>query len=787
MSERSGQEAPLPSPAAATTLVFFTTLSLLMYQILQTVTLSLQLFHSNAFLAISMCMFGLGGGGSLAFLFEHRGHLVTQRTLWSVSLAYAVSLVAAAMLSSRTHSLPGLILTGFLPYLLAGVLLPMIFRTWPERAGRIYFVDLLGSGLGALLLVPVLDGLGDAGKVQLATAGIALLGTLACALLLPARALLATACTAVLVLGLLPWSDALFPYQAGPEKRLGFIAHTQPEVQSRVEWSKWSYLGRLDALIPSPGFPEFGYGGDWVRPGPDSRSDTRLLFASGDNWAATVDFKDDEAYRARFLRQSVPAAPYLFLERPDVLNIGLGGGVDAFLALQNGAKSVVGVEINPLMIEAALERYADFFDGTFRDERFSVHEMDGRTFANQSDRRFDLITLTAVDTGAGLGAGGYVLSENYLYTREAFDTYLALLEPGGLLFVYRPVLGARRILATLSASLRARGAKDPEQHLAVLGGPSVWTGVLAGVDPLPESGLDALAATLARGELGGRQHYLPGMALDQPGPFSLILSAIAGDREREVLQRLPRDFSPVTDDRPFFYQHNRSFFGSEAGQRLTTVLAVVSAGALLLIVLPLLAIRGRVQLRTEIATLGYFACIGLGFMLVEVALIQKLVLYLGHPTYSLMVTLFVLLVFSGLGSLCIGRFERVSPRAIASLVPAVLAALLFYAFGLDPLLESSNLSSLTARATLTAASLAPGSFFMGMLLPSMIRLLGDRDRLLISWAWGVNALASVIASIVAVMISMTWGFTWTILAGALCYAGAGVSSLASQLGAPRSP
>ena len=232
-----------PSLVSATVMIFFTTLALLMFQILQTVTLSLQIFHNTAFLVISLCMFGLGGGGSLAAYLRYRGWAVTQRSLWGVSLAFACSLLGTGILYNRMHTLEGLILTGFLPYVFAGLLLPMIFQTWPRHAGRIYFFDLVGSGFGALGLIVLLNGLGDAGKVQLLISEIALAGTLAVALPLSRRVIATTVAVGVAMLALFPVSDGLFPHRPGPTKAYGKILR-DPEMKFTRDWSKWSYARR---------------------------------------------------------------------------------------------------------------------------------------------------------------------------------------------------------------------------------------------------------------------------------------------------------------------------------------------------------------------------------------------------------------------------------------------------------------------------------------------------------------------------------------------------------------
>ena len=754
------EEPPLWALSVA---VFFMSVAMLMFQILMSVTLSLQGYETTAFLVVSIAMFGLGAGGSMASLLMRRGMALRPGWLWGVAFTGGLGMLGAGILSSRFSSLVPLIAISFIPYLAVGLLLAVIFQRWPERAGRIYCFDLLGSGIGCLGLVWALNGLADAGLVLLVAAEFAVLGALCLAIPLSRRAVAMTGALAVAIALLAPISGEIFVYLPSAEKPYGQILR-DPNMHSTLDWSKWGYLGRLDSVIPGAGIEDYAYSGEWVRDADDLGSESRLLFANGGNWATAVDFKEDDAYRARFVTQSVPAAPYVFFENPDVLNVGVGGGVDIFLALSSGAKSVVGVEINPLMIEA-LRRHAEFFDDPANDPRVTILETDGRTFVNNTSDEYDVITITAVDTGAAINSGPYVLSENYLYTQEAVDTYLSLLRDNGVLFIYRPPADMLRVLATATASLRASGVERPEEHIAIFGGVR-WIGAIVARSPISQERAQLLSGALAQGHFGGRSYFIPGVL--NVG-FTNFFDAVTEDREAAYMLTLPSKLSPIVDDRPFLYDYDHEFLTGRAGSFLLSILYLIVPGAVVFIFVPLIGMRVPGGSRMWLPTLGYFACIGVGFMLIEIALIQKLVLFLGHPAYSLTVTLFAILVFSGLGSLLVDRLSEPSARFVAVCLAGVVLVSIFYASGLQPLLGGLQVQSLIGRAVITAALLAPGSVLMGMPFPSMVRRLGGDRSALIGWAWGINGFASVIASIVAVMISMKWGFTWTLLAGSLCY------------------
>ena len=335
-----------------------------------------------------------------------------------------------------------------------------------------------------------------------------------------------------------------------------------------------------------------------------------------------------------------------------------------------------------------------------------------------------------------------------------------------MLFVYRPPADLLRVLATATDSLRVSGVAEPEKHFAIFGGVR-WVGAVVTPSPLSQERAQLLSRRLANGDFGGNSYFIPGER--NVGEFKLFFDALAQGREREYLHALPINLLPIVDDRPFLYNYDHELIGGRAGTFLLGILYLLMPAAIILIFGPLVGLQVPGGSRVWRPTLGYFACIGVGFMLIEIALIQKLALFLGHPAYSLTVTLFSILVFSGLGSLLVDRLSQPSARFVAGCLSAVVVLSIFYAGGLQPLLERIQVQSLVGRAAIAAALLAPGSVLMGMPFPSMVRRLGGDRRSLISWGWAVNGFASVVASVVAVMISMKWGFTWTLLAGSLCY------------------
>ena len=751
--------------------------AMLMFEILQTIILSLQLFNQVAFMVVSLSMLGLGAGGTLATLLIKKGIKKSIKWLWGSALAFGVSSLLSVLISSRTNNLLELLLISLLPYIPVGLFLAFVFSFWPEKTNRNYCFNLVGSGLGCLLLMGVLNLMGDAGMTVLVISELGFISSLLLSISISQSRILVSTLLVIVTGFMFPFASRLFPFQPNPEKHYGQILNN-PRIQSKIDWSRWGYLGRLDAVIPIAGIENFLYG-KVIKDIVDNGCDFRFLFASGDNWAGTIDFRNNEAFKREFVNQSMQSTPYLVTSQPNVLNIGLGGGVDIFLALQLGARSVVGVEINPLMIQAVNEHYRMFFDDPFHDGRVIIKELDGRTFVNNTNQKFDVITLSAVDTGAGLTTGAYLLSENYLYTQEAFDKYFGLLTDNGFLFILRPQNQLLRSVVTSIASLRKLGVNYPERHFAIFGY-DTWCCSLIGRSPLTYEQIECIVQFVRKSENGEQLYYLPvheGNQFNRSKSlyFDKVFSYAEQHNESAFVESFFSDVSPVYDDSPYYYQQEKNIFRSGAIRLLFKIISCVFFVSFLLIVLPLFGqpfVERKVRL---LATAGYFLAIAIGFIFIEIGLIQKLALFLGHPSYSISVTLFSILIFSGLGSIfSAGLSDR--PKVSHCLIfVAIIIFVFYYAFVPENVLSLLYTEKLLLRCVIATVLLAPGSFFMGMPFPTMLRSLRDTKPGLIPWAYAINSFGSVIASVLAVFLAMIFGFSF------LLFVGGGFYMLASFL------
>jgi len=418
-----------------------------------------------------------------------------------------------------------------------------------------------------------------------------------------------------------------------------------------------------------------------------------------------------------------------------------------------------------------------------------VAEESGRTYLHRTPQRFDLVHLALADDFKAVTSGSYSLSESYLYTVEAVEDALDRLTPDGALVVTRwlqlPPSESLRAVAIVQAALRKRGVADPQGHIIAIRGLRTMT-LLARNRP-HTAGEIASAREFCRlrrfdlvwhagmAESEANRYHI----LQEPDYYRRVKELLAGTDPEAFYDRYPYEVRPPTDDRPFFFHFfkwgqapailaafGRTWqpFGGSGYLVLFVLLGLAILASLALILFPLSALgpsapvgglRGR--------SLAYFGLLGVGFLFVEIPLMQRFILFTGHPVYSFSVVLFALLVFSGLGSL-------LSPRLPWRWVMVALAGLgLLYLWGLPILFDTFLGWPLPARLALSVAALAPLGFLMGVPFPWGIRALGGRAAGLVPWAWGINGCASVVGSILAAMLSISFGFSWVMAAGVAAY------------------
>lgn len=768
--------------------IFLISVAVLALQVLQTRILSVQMWHHHSYMVVTMTLLGFGAAGSLVTVWPSLARSRTGVKLAWCGTLFAVSTLAGYLLLSATADKAAdltdegsyVTLSLFYSYLLVpyffGGLVVTIVLTVARTAHRLYFVNLVGSAVGAWVFIAVITPMG----AERLLVTVAALGPLAGMFFLrrgaggePVRGFTRPICAVALggCLALIPSATELFNVKVASSKAESIALATIPGAKKLDE--VWTPLCRLD-------FVEL--------PGPEGEKGVINIYQDGD--AITVMMSDDAwAYEDPLALNSISYLPHRVRgNAPEALAIGIGGGIDLRYALANGAKSVLGIEINATTVEKVGNEYAEFNGDVYHKPGVEVVVGEGRSALRRLEEKFDVIQLSGTDTYTAGTSGAYVLSESYLYTREAVSGYLDRLKPGGTLgfirFGYDPPRETLRLFAICLTELRERGIENPSRHAAVVVQEVFheevdevvrFAGISISVDPLEQQVIDVFQQ-----HDGKRQHrllYVPG--IEKNNEFTQLASAIDAGVEDAFYDGYPYDVRPVGDDSPFFF----NFFGwddvigTEVTTKkwgdltggpiglkiLSTLLIQTTLLTALLIVLPLVLLKrgvGRRSLREPIAgrTLAYFLALGAGFMFLEISTIQRLVLFLGHPTYSLTVTLFCFLFFAGLGSLVSGRFKASPARALRIIVLLIALLIGLMALYLEQVLHAALALPLFARIGVAAALLAPLNFLMGMPFPIGLDRLKRIEPRLVPWALGANGSASVVASILCIILAMETGF-----------------------------
>jgi hypothetical protein len=776
----------------------------LAYEVLLTRLFTLIQWHHFAWMIISVAMLGWGAAGTLVSLLRE---LPPQRFRAAFAGAAALFGVAAVACFALAQAIPFNPLEAFwdagqflrlaliylcllLPFMAAATALCLAFARFGETAPRLYGADILGAGLGSLgviallFLLPPLPALGLAGGLGLLAAALALgqgrpwpaRPWSAQNLLLVAAALLAFIPGHYLALRSSDYKD---------------LSQARRVMGARVVAETTGPMGVLTVLenrrVPLRYAPGLSLAFDGEPP------EQLAVFIDGDGPAPITHFDGRRAPLA-YLDAITSALPYHLLARPRVLVLGAGTGQDVLQALYHQAARIDAVEANPQVIDLVQRRFADFSGRPYSQPGVRVHFAEGQAYVAGNRERYDLIQLDLVDTPAAAGLGALAVS--HLYTREAFAAYLARLAPDGILAITRwidlPPRDLLKLAATAMEALEAAGVNEPGRRLALMRGWKTGTLLLKNGDFTP--------AQIARIQAFGARHsfdadWYPGIdpaqtnrynILDQPY-FHAAFAALLGPARQDYLERYKYRIAPADDDRPYFF-HFFKWSSLPEWWRLRgrggvslmewgypvllATLAQALVAGLALTLLPLWLAGRRMPRAGRGRVVVYFTALGLAFMFLEMAFIQKFMLFLGHPLYAVAVVLSGFLTFAGLGSRLSGgisaRLGR--PEGVVRLAVLALAALgLLYVLILPATFRALAGLAELPRIAFSLGLIAPLALCMGMPFPLGLQRLAMHTPAFIPWAWAINACCSVIAAVLATWLAVHLGFDLLVALAVLCY------------------
>ncbi|MGH8692520.1 MAG: hypothetical protein ACREUS_15970 [Burkholderiales bacterium] len=774
MSPGSGERCGLPAA------LFLVALTTLMFEVLLTRVFSLTLWYHFAFMAISLAMLGMTLGALLVFMRPQAWPEPTLlRAMGRCALLFAISMTAVILLHSvmfvpnpNAYALP-ITLTftaAALPFVFSGIFVCLALTRFPRRIGQLYAVDLAGAAIGCLAVIASLHWLDGVGAVICC----AMLAALASTFLLRGveRAL------AVLVTTALAGATAWAAFHLARYDLAAFpIQYVKGVDRYEVDYERWNSFSRIAVMKPIgwdvPAWSlSSAYAGSLDVP-------SRSLQIDAGAGMSLIAF-DGDLGKLDILRWDVVNFPHHLRRNARICIVGSGGGRDILAAKVFGQKQVLAVEINADILNVVNGRFGDYTGHLDRDPIVRLVNDEARSYLAREKERFDIVQVTFIDTWAATAAGAYTLTENSLYTVEGWKIFLDRLEDDGLLAVSRginPELD--RLVALGRAALLASGATHPERHMVLVtnrhgkrkGSFGPMGILLVRKTPFPQDELAAVRRAAA--QMRFDVDLEPGAAKTR-----LLLALATGRGMEDELARGAINYAAPTDDQPFFFNLHRlaswklarnGLLSWQPALLVADLLVGVSVLALLCIALPLAFARTAFA-RADLPFLCFFAAIGAGFMLIEISMLQRLIIFLGHPTYSLSVILFTLLLASGIGSRLSARVAgdriRTAGIGVLALLTAILAAA---GLSTAPLMAAFQSSETPVRIAVSAGLLAAMGIFMGTAFPLGMRLAMAVRPQLGPWLWAVNGAVSVVASVLAVVIAMASGISTSFWAGVASY------------------
>ncbi len=772
--------------------IFLTSFSLLAFEITLIRLLSVLLLYHFVFAVVSLALLGLGVGGIFVYFFRPQipggdnrfGFLALFASLISLSIPLSIILmVQIGYIGAIRDNILFYCFLLFIPFFFAGVLLAEVFRMFPAISARIYGADLVGAAIGSLGVILVLDVLGGINTCFLlgvVASVAALLFALKILRKNIRRVIMAT--FSFLMVSLLLGANLIGSYLpnipvigTNPVKDIHQALYG-PSFSGKIIETRWSAFGRTDLVEFSSrpeqmeiyidgtaGMPMYQFSGEFDRP-------SSILDSLKYNFTGYF--------------------PFFFLEeeeRNNALVIGSGGGRDILLTLMGGVGQVTAVEVNKDLVDIVQE-YAWYNGGIYTDfENVTVVVDEGRNFLKRQKEKYDIIMLSLPVTQTSRSLEGYALTENFLFTTDSINDYLEhLTDEGRLVVVTHDDLTTWRLLSISLAALNERGISNTaalnQIYLLGLGSADMYPVFVLKKTPFEP------AQVLLRHEKMRQLGYDPLLSyfpyITQPGMVNPVLVDLASgkitfdDIKKGLAKELGIDIRPVTDNSPFYYKID---VGLPPPVSLVLWLSIIMM-LLVLLVPPSYwkwrSPRGQACPKSKVSSnqsllksVVLFSMLGIGFMLVEISLIQRFMLYLGQPVLSMAVLLFSLLVGAGIGSLYSGRFASekiIKGITVASLSIVVMVAI--YTF-LLPLIFNQLLGlDLAIRLLAMVVMLIPLGFLMGFPFPLGIRLLKEmKIEKYIPWMWGINGVGSVLGSVMTIAVAINFGFTQALLAGAACY------------------
>ena len=752
--------------------IFLLTLSVLVLELSLTRLFSATMYYHFAFMAISLALFGSGASGVFIYVVQNRlKEANTGRSLSIFSMLFSASVLFALYIvfqfpltlengNENYYRLAVIYAATSLPFFFAGCAVTLAIMRLASEISRLYLFDLAGAALGCLLLIPVLNTIGAINTVI----AVSVLGAVAAILFSTSTnghrpTLTIAVLLALATVGVVAYN--LTTHRIDIRKSKGME-------ETRVLFSKWNSFSRITV---------------------DGDMSKRIEIKIDADAATGIVREGGNTFLHEEEKTRIHSLAYHLKPNANVAIIGPGGGFDVATALVFGANHITAVEINPIIARDVMlsEPFKSYNGGIYLHPKVNLVVDEGRSFIRRSEDRYDVLQATMVDTWAATAAGAFSLTENNLYTVEAFKDYARHLSDDGIFtmtrWYFEPPDQLLRLISLTRVMMLDLGISNPDRHIILL------RDVAGSVDRTPATFLfkrsEFTAAEIQQIEAIAAENDFQILYTPQTRPDNVFTQMITAADPATVWNNFPTNVQPTYDNNPFFFNSLRlanltgaisssyEWRKTNLGTFVLFALFVITTVLVVLFILgPLVLVRKRASGKGtgRLSFLFYFASLGGGFIIVEVAMIQKFILFLGHPVYALAVVLFSLLTFSALGSYLSGRFaERTLTQSLTKLLLTLVALVVVYILLLPPIFYGLVWLPHPARIAIAVVLMAPLAIVMGMPMPIGIKLLAKRAPEIIPWAWGVNGAMSVMGSVSALVIAILTGFNQALLIGATLY------------------
>lgn len=769
--------------------------------------LSVIQFHHFAYMIISVALLGFGAAGTFLSIFRERAVKYFDTVIFLASFFCSVTILLSTVLIHYLRFEPFLIFWEFstatslllfyiailLPFFFGAVVICLSFMKYSEYIGEIYFYNLFGSALGGVCTIGLmwwLDPLTLPYTVALLSLVSAFLSFkyfhLNRKYVLPLSLILI-----IIIYGFVnPITLRVSEYKS--------LSKTLNIPDAKIIDERISPMAKLTTVESSvlryaPGLSYSFTGEIPVQVG---------LFSDGE-WVGTI-LKDNIVEKTDFLNSTTSALPYYLFRRdtlhPEVLVIGAGTGTEIRLASQNGAKRITGIELNPQVIEIA-EKYLKISDGGFGGADINFIAAEGRGYLNQVEQKYDVISIPILEGWTASVAGMYSLYENYLFTVESINLMVQRLNDGGILaitcWLNIPPRHAIKLFATLVEAAEKMSIKNPEKHITAIRSWGTAT-LIFKKSPLNASEISAIRKYCDDKYFDAI--YFPGISSEETNIYNQLDDDYFFKSAVSILSNNKKDFydeyifnvQPSSDNKPYFshflklksFKYLSDVYSKESVSNVAflelgyvvlyiTFFQIVGI-SILLIIVPLLFFKKKVPTSEKFRTLIYFAGLGIGFMFIEIVMIQKFILFLSHPIYSVSVVITSLLLFAGIGSWFSHKIFIPRRRKLQIIIVSLVVITLIYNFILPMIFNSLIHFPFIFKYIVSILLIAPQAFFMGMPFPLGLKKISENSATLVPWAWGINGCLSVVSAVTAPLIAMEFGFNAVILIAAISYAGVAV-------------